>query len=127
MSQFGIGSSHVVTRLGHYVLERWGIWTPYFTVFLTKIYPIKQIAHNHEGSFVSILLKGQYREVVYRGQKRYIRHSKWVNIVRYDEYHEVQCDSFVWTLLVMGPRKQDVTARYKGKKIPYTRLIKRYR
>ena len=64
MKDWGIGSTHVITRLGNNMIKRWGIWTPYFTILLSKIYPIEQIYHNHEGNFVSFLLKGSYWEDV---------------------------------------------------------------
>jgi hypothetical protein len=127
MNNWGIGSTHVITRLGNTMLKRWGFWSPYFTVLLSKIYPIKQIHHNHEGTFVSFLLWGSYEEEVDNQGKLYKRQSKWFNVVKSYEYHRVICTKPVWTLLFMGPRKQDVTAKHKGKVIPYTRLTKSYR
>ena len=31
MKNWGIGSTHVITRLGNNMIKRWGIWTPYYT------------------------------------------------------------------------------------------------
>ena len=47
----GIGPSHIINRLGHVIMYRWGVWTPWFTIFLSKILPVEQIPHNHEGNF----------------------------------------------------------------------------
>ena len=127
MNKCGIGSSHVITRLGHYVLKRWGVWSPWATILVSKIYPVDQIYHNHEGDFVSFLLWGRYWEEVQEGNNKFIRRSNWFNIVQSGQYHRVHCDKLVWTLLIMGPRKQKVTAKIKGKVYPYTKVTKRYR
>lgn len=127
MKDWGIGSTHVITRLGNNMIKRWGIWTPYLTILLSKIYPIEQIYHNHEGNFVSFLLKGSYWEDVEVAGLVTTRHSKFINVVRSDEYHRVHCDEPVWTLLFMGKKQQDVTAKWRDKVYPYTRLTKRYK
>ena len=126
MKTWGIGSTHVITRLGNNMIKRWGIWTPYFTILVSKIYPIEQIYHNHESTFISFLLLGSYWEEVEVDGVVTTRYSRLVNIVRSCEYHKVICINPVWTLLFMGKRKQEVTAKWKDKVYPYTRLTKRY-
>jgi hypothetical protein len=126
-TKYGVGSTHVITRLGNYMLKRWGIWTPYFTILISKIYPIEQVYHNHEGDFISFLLIGSYWEDVEVAGVVTTRHSKFINVVRSDEYHRVHCEKPVWTLLFMGKARQNVTAKLQGKVYPYTKIVKEYK
>ena len=124
---FGIGPSHIINRLGHPIMYRWGIWTPWFTIFFSKILPVEQIPHNHEGNFFSILLWGRYSETVYKYKIKYRRFSNWFNYVSVDEHHKVHCDKTCYTLLFMGKRRQDVTLKLGEKYYDYKKGIKKYK
>ena len=123
----GIGSTHVMTKTGNYMLKRWGVWTPWFTILVTKILPVEQIPHNHEGNFFSILLWGTYSETVYKYNIEYKRFSNWFNYVTTDEHHKVHCNKNCYTLLFMGKRKQNVTLKVGDKYYDYKKGIKEYR
>ena len=125
----GIGSTHVVSRTGNYSIKRWGFWTPYLTILFSKILPVPQFMHNHEGTFISILLWGEYQEITKEPEKGLIEINdrRWFNIVSYKKYHEIKSKKPVYTLLLMGKREHDVSFIIKDRIIPSTRLIKGYR
>tara|TARA_R100000315_G_C5199016_1_gene116812 strand:- start:504 stop:908 length:405 start_codon:yes stop_codon:yes gene_type:complete len=126
----GIGSTHVITRTGNPMLKRWGVWTPFFTVLISKIYPIKQIAHNHEGSFVSFLLWGKYQETVYDPAKSLIQinDKKWFNQLSHDKFHTIKAEQPVYTIMFMGRRvNEETSGLIKDKIVPASRLVRGYR
>lgn len=125
----GIGSTHVVTRTGNFTIKRWGFWTPYLTILFSKILPIQQVMHNHEGTFISILLWGEYQEITKEPEKGLIEINdrRWFNILNYKKYHEIKAKKPVYTLLFMGPTKHNTSVIVNDKIIPSTRLIKGYK
>jgi|TARA_R110000824_G_scaffold10092_1_gene44855 hypothetical protein len=126
----GIGSTHVITRTGNPMLKRWGVWTPLFTVLISKIYPIKQIAHNHEGSFISFLLWGKYQETVFDPDKSSIQinDKKWFNQLSHNKFHTIKAEQPVYTIMFMGRRMNEETSGLiKNKIIPASRLVRGYR
>lgn len=125
----GIGSTHVVSRTGNYSIKRWGFWTPYLTILFSKILPVPQFMHNHEGTFLSILLWGEYQEITKEPEKGLIEINdrRWFNIVSYKKYHEIKSKKPVYTLLLMGKREHDVSFIIKDRIIPYNKLIRGYR
>jgi len=125
----GIGATHVVSRTGNYAIKRWGFWTPYLTILFSKILPVPQFMHNHEGSFLSILLWGKYQEITKEPEKGLIKTNdrRWFNIVSYKKYHKIVSEKPVYTILFMGKRKHDVSFIIKDKIIPCNKLIKGYR
>jgi hypothetical protein len=126
----GIGSTHVITRTGNPMLKRWGVWTPYFTVLISKIYPIKQIAHNHEGSFISFLLWGKYQETVFDPAKSSIQinDKKWFNQLSHDKFHMIKAEQPVYTIMFMGRRvNEETSGLIKDKIVPASRLVRGYR
>ncbi len=126
----GIGSTHVITRTGNPMLKRWGVWTPFFTVLISKIYPIKQIAHNHEGSFISFLLWGKYQETVFDPAKSSIQinDKKWFNQLSHDKFHTIKAEQPVYTIMFMGRRMNEETSGLINNKIiPASRLVRGYR
>ena len=126
----GIGSTHVITRTGNPMLKRWGVWTPFFTVLISKIYPIKQIAHNHEGSFISFLLWGKYQETVFDPAKSLIQinDKKWFNQLSHDKFHMIKAEQPVYTIMFMGRRvNEETSGLIKDKIVPASRLVRGYR
>jgi hypothetical protein len=126
----GIGSTHVITRTGNPMLKRWGVWTPFFTVLISKIYPIKQIAHNHEGSFISFLLWGKYQETVFDPTKSLIQinDKKWFNQLSHDKFHTIKAEQPVYTIMFMGRRvNEETSGLIKDKIVPASRLVRGYR
>jgi hypothetical protein len=126
----GIGSTHVITRTGNPMLKRWGVWTPFFTVLISKIYPIKQIAHNHEGSFISFLLWGKYQETVFDPAKSLIQinDKKWFNQLSHDKFHTIKAEQPVYTIMFMGRRvNEETSGLIKDKIVPASRLVRGYR
>lgn len=120
----GIGSTHVITRTGHMTIARWGFWTPYLTVLISKIYPVKQITHNHEGSFISFLLWGSYTEIV----NGIATKKKWINKLSHKKFHQIVADKPVYTLMFMGRRiNEETSSIVKGKIIPSRKLVRGYR
>ena len=123
-NQCGIGSSHIITRTGNYMLKRWGIWTPLFTILFSKIFPIKQIPHNHEGSFISFLLWGSYVEIVNGVAKK----KNWINKLSYNQFHEIKADKPVYTLMFMGSIKNEMTSGIVNDKvIPSSKIVRGYK
>lgn len=123
-NQCGAGSTHVITRTGNYMLKRWGIWTPLFTILFSKIFPIKQIPHNHEGSFISFLLWGSYTEIV----DGITTKKKWINKLSHNKFHEIKADKPVYTLMFMGPIKNEMTSGIVNNKIiPSNKIVKGYK
>tara|TARA_R110001592_G_scaffold236346_1_gene494634 strand:+ start:1146 stop:1562 length:417 start_codon:yes stop_codon:yes gene_type:complete len=126
----GIGSTHVITRTGNPMLKRWGVWTPFFTILISKIYPIKQIAHNHEGSFISFLLWGKYQETVFDPDKSSIRidDKKWFNQLSHNKFHTIKAEQPVYTIMFMGRRiNEETSGLINNKIIPASRLVRGYR
>lgn len=126
----GIGSTHVITRTGNKVLKRWGVWTPFFTILISKIYPVKQVAHNHEGSFISFLLWGKYQETVFDSAKSLIQvnDKKWFNRLSHDKYHTIKAKQPVYTIMFMGRRINEITSSLVNNKIvPSRKIIRGYR
>ena len=125
----GIGATHVVSRAGITTIKRWGFWTPYLTILFSKILPVPQFMHNHEGTFISILLWGEYQEITKEPEKGLIEINdrRWFNILNYKKYHEIKAKKPVYTLLFMGPTKHNTSVIVNDKIIPSTRLIKGYR
>jgi hypothetical protein len=125
--EWGIGPSHVVTRTNHITLLRWGFWSPYFAFFFSKILPVEQVMHDHEGNFIAFLLWGRYTEYVrVPGQKELeVNKYRWVNIVKWDTLHLIKCDKPVYTIQFMGKKMHEVVVEYKGRLIPFKRLCKR--
>ena len=123
-NQCGIGSSHVITRTGNPMLKLWGIWTPYFTVLFSKIFAIKQIPHNHEGSFISFLLWGSYTEVV----NGIATKKKWINKLSHNQFHEIKANKPVYTLMFMGVIKNKITSGIVNNKvIPSNKIVRGYK
>ena len=126
----GIGSTHVITRTGNKVLKRWGVWTPFFTILISKIYPVKQVAHNHEGSFISFLLWGKYQETVFDPAKSSIRidDKKWFNQLSHNKFHTIKAEQPVYTIMFMGRRvNEETSGLIKDKIVPASRLVRGYR
>jgi len=119
----GLGSTHVITRTNNYTIKRWGVWTPFFTILFSKIFPIQQVPHNHEGSFISLLLWGTYIEKI-DGKKT---KKKWLNFLPYNKYHEIEAKKPVYTLMFMGKTKQNTSVIVNGRIMPSKKLIKGYR
>ncbi len=72
---------------------RWRlIYTPYFGVYLHKWYKPdpRRTRHNHPWPFVSLILRGQYQEVIGdqwgQGRTRFVR---WINWVPRECFHDV--------------------------------------
>ena len=123
-NQCGIGSTHVITRTGHMTIARWGFWTPYLTVLISKIYPVKQVTHNHEGSFISFLLWGSYTEIVNGIETK----KKWINKLSHKKFHKIIADKPVYTLMFMGRIKNKITSVIvNDKKISSNKIIKGYK
>ena len=126
----GIGSTHVITRTGNPMLKRWGVWTPFFTILISKIYPVKQVAHNHEGSFISFLLWGKYQETVFDPAKSLIQvnDKKWFNQLSHDKFHTIKAEQPVYTIMFMGRRvNEETSGLIKDKIVPASRLVRGYR
>ena len=125
----GIGPTHVTTRTGHMTIRRWGIWCPYFSILFCKILPVQQVLHDHEGTFISFILWGQYTELTYdpNTKKKETRHHKWVNLLTHNKFHEIQAEQPAYTLLFMGPTKNSTSVIIDDRIIPATKLIKGYR
>lgn len=120
----GIGSTHIITRTGNYTIKRWGLWTPLFTILFSKIFPIKQVAHNHESSFISFLLWGKYTEIVdgIATQKR------WINKLSHNKFHQIIAEKPVYTLMFMGAIKNEMTSVIVNDKvIPSGKIIRGYK
>ena len=120
----GIGSTHVMTKTGNYMLKRWGVWTPLFSILFSKVYPIKQIAHNHEGNFISFILWGNYVEEV----DGVDTNKKWINILNYKKFHKIKASKPVYTLMFMGKRiNSETSAIVNGRIIPSSKIVRGYR
>lgn len=123
-NQCGFGSTHVITRTGNYTIKRWGIWCPLFTILFSKIFPIKQVSHNHEGSFISFLLWGSYTEIV----NGIATKKKWINKLSHKKFHQIVADKPVYTLMFMGRRiNEETSVIFKDKIVPSSKLIRGYR
>ena len=85
--------------------------------------------HDHEGTFLSFILWGQYKELTYDPTKniKETRNHKWFNLLTHNKFHEIQADKPAYTLLFMGPTKNNTSVIVNDKIIPSTRLIKGYR
>ena len=111
----GIGSTHVMTKTGNYMLKRWGVWTPLFSILFSKVYPIKQIAHNHEGNFISFILWGNYVEEV-------------DGVDTNKKFHKIKASKPVYTLMFMGKRiNSETSAIVNGRIIPSSKIVRGYR
>ena len=75
--KIGFGPNHVVANNGVTALSRWGFWSPFFTVLVSRVHPIdhdkmfnntrvdaRVIYHSHETNFVSFIFKGKYKAVL---------------------------------------------------------------
>tara|TARA_X000001036_G_scaffold95657_1_gene88324 strand:- start:209 stop:1417 length:1209 start_codon:yes stop_codon:yes gene_type:complete len=128
----GMGASHVINKDNQVCIKRWGIWTSYFTIFFSKILPLKemynieQLFHSHQANFVSFILKGVYIEDVLKGDVITRKEHKWFNHLTYDCHHRVICYEPVYTLMFMGRKKSNTTVRLKskGSKLKYDRFFK---
>jgi hypothetical protein len=128
---FGIGTSHVINKDGIACIKRYGFWTPYLTIFFSKIYPItnlhniSQVYHSHQGSFVSFILKGVYLQDVLEENRAFRTSHKWFNYLPCGWHHKVICYEPVYTLMFMGKRKCTPTVRLKesGRKLKHERFF----
>jgi hypothetical protein len=126
----GVGASHVINKDNQVCIKRWGIWTSYFTIFFSKILPLKemydieQLYHSHQANFISFILKGVYIEDVIKGNVISRRYHKWFNYLTYDCHHKVVCDEPCYTLMFMGRKKSNTTVKLRGKKYRYNRFFK---
>lgn len=126
----GMGASHVINKDNQVCIKRWGIWTSYFTIFFSKILPLKemydieQLFHSHQANFVSFILKGVYLEDVLKGDVITRKEHKWFNHLTYDCHHRVICYEPVYTLMFMGRKKSNTTVKLRGKKYRYNRFFK---
>ena len=119
----GLGATHVITRTGNFTIKRWGIWTPFLTILFSKIFPVEQVPHNHEGSFISFLLWGTYDEIV-NGKKT---KKRWLNFLPYKNFHKIVAEKPVYTIMFMGKTRQNTSVIVNNKTIPSQRLIKGYK
>ena len=77
-----MGASHVINKDNQVCIKRWCIWTSYFTIFFSKILPLKemydieQLYHSHQANFISFILKGVYIEDVIKGNVTSRRYHK---------------------------------------------------
>ena len=125
----GMGASHVINKDNQVCIKRWGIWTSYFTIFFSKILPLKemydieQLYHSHQANFISFILKGVYIEDVIKGNVTSRRYHKWFNYLTYDCHHKVVCDEPCYTLMFMGRKKSNTTVKLRGKKYRYNKFF----
>tara|TARA_R110000737_G_C14591905_1_gene487684 strand:+ start:1074 stop:1505 length:432 start_codon:yes stop_codon:yes gene_type:complete len=132
-TKWGCGKSHVVTRTNRTTIYRWGLWSPYFSFFFSKIIPSGgksaediKVYHDHEGNFISFLLWGSYTEYVKINSKKINKKKcNWVNVVKWNTLHHINCEEPVYTIHFMGKKKHKVSIDYKGKLIPYRKFCKR--
>jgi len=129
-SNIGIGTSHVINKDNIICIKRYGFWTPYLTIFFSKIIPlkeynIKQLYHSHQGNFFSIILWGSYREEVLFQEQVYQTENNWFSYHTHNEHHKVTCDSPCYTLFIMGKRKCQPTVRLKqgGRMLKHERFF----
>jgi hypothetical protein len=129
VSKFGIGKSHIITKKDEPMIYRWGVWSPYLTIFFSKIMPFRQVYHNHEGDFISFLLWGKFEEIYIRYNKRYrkFKTAPAINYVRAEDYHRVLVDKPTYTFLIMGRRKHDVSIYHSKRVYKFDTFIKPYR
>jgi len=131
----GIGASHVINKDNQVCIKRWGIWTSYFTIFFSKILPLKklynieQVYHSHQANFISFVLRGTYKEYVLKKDGRQIVYNerKWFNYLPTDSHHKVICDNPCYTLMFMGRKTSNTTVRLravKGTKLKYDKFFK---
>ena len=127
-----VGTSHVINKNNQVCIKRWGIWTSYFSIFFSKILPIKeiynieQVYHSHQGSFISFILLGVYLQDVLKENNIIRTQHKWFNYLPCGCHHKIICHEPVYTLMFMGKRKLKPTVRLKqkGKKLRYDRFFK---
>ena len=94
------------------------------SILFSKVYPIKQIAHNHEGNFISFILWGNYVEEV----DGVDTNKKWINILNYKKFHKIKASKPVYTLMFMGKRiNSETSAIVNGRIIPSSKIVRGYR
>ena len=128
----GIGTSHVINKDNQICIRRYGVWCPYFTIYFSKILPLKelyeieQMYHSHQGNFFSIILWGTYKEEVLKDDDILYKEHKWFNYITHDLHHKVVCDKPCYTVLFMGRKKSNTTVRLKqgGKVVKHQRFFK---
>ena len=125
--EWGWGRSHIITRTNHATILRWGFWSPYFSFFFSKILPVQQVMHDHEGNFIAFLLWGRYTEYVRvpNSESLIKTHYRWINNVKWNTLHYITCEKPVYTIQFMGKKRHEVSVEYKGRIIPYKRLCNR--
>lgn len=107
-------------------VKRWGINTPWGGVWVHHVLTNDhQLWHDHEESFLSILIKGQYSEMrkedgTYKVKRVELFHC---NYIPYNVPHLVHSYKPFWTLCFAGVRKQGLSFYRRGKKIPQEKLL----
>ena len=97
-------------------MRRWIFQCRWFTVRLHKTQlPDEYRAHNHPWSFVSVILRGRYEEVLYTDITARVpftttvRRRRFIPVFRHkDAFHRViPVGGPSWSLVVTGPKRVD--------------------
>ena len=128
ITKYGIGKRHVETKGDQMLLQRWGMWTPYGSIFLCRVSTLQQAFHDHEASFISFIIKGKYKEQRKKPHEDIITEKtvRWFNYVPHDIYHTVITNNtFVWSIHFMGRcKKSMIKLNIRNKVINSTRIVK---
>lgn len=115
---------------GPYLVRYRLISTPWFGVYLHHILRSDQDQekHDHPWSFFSWVLWGSYREFLadedYRTR---CVHRRWLSFAKRtcDQFHRVELDRPVWTLILVGPKTKEWGFLVDGKQLPWREYIMR--
>lgn len=104
-------------------MRRWIFQCRWFTVRLHKTQlPDEYRPHNHPWSFISVILKGRYDEMVYGNvgtitqTQRLIHRQRWRPVFRHkDTFHRVMpVGGPSWSLVLTGPKRTVKFGTEKG-------------
>jgi hypothetical protein len=109
--------------------SRWALfrWTRTDSGYLTRLHLVKTpwfavclhwlnepdpepYLHDHPVSFLSLILRGEYTEIRYRGKGREYKRNRWSNLVRAsenDRHTIVEVAPRTVTLAFMGPKTRE--------------------
>ena len=134
--KIGFGPNHVVANNGVTALSRWGFWSPFFTVLVSRVHPIdhdkmfnntrvdaRVIYHSHETNFLSLIVKGKYTEERNVDGKIVVKERKWFNYVKRDTFHRIKCDDYAWSIQAGFTRDEKVKVKINNKIYPHRRLF----
>lgn len=88
------------------------IQTPWFSVYLHRMDgpDSRPTLHDHPWAFISLILRGGYREKRWNLHDRSVWHKdrRWLNIMRRDDAHAIEYlfRKPTWTLLLVGKRRR---------------------